>query len=84
MQLATSSVPQNVKEELLRRIRASKKMEEIHALEPEVASALKQARVEGGGLNFEQAAAKSIARMFKMALKELKEMKDDGEEEVEQ
>jgi integrase len=85
MQLATSSVPQNVKEELLRRIRASKKMEEIHALEPEVAQALKQQRTEGGGLSFEQQGAASIVRMFELAMKQMaRNMNAHDKEEDEQ
>jgi integrase len=73
------SMPPHIKERMLKKIRAVKRIEELKPIEVEVGRMNKQAQHEGGVLSFEQQGAKAIARMFTMAMQELKEeiKKDD-------
>jgi hypothetical protein len=77
MDIARLPVPDSVKETLYKRVRAVTKAKELVPINREVGNMQRQAQHEGGGLSFEQQAAKSLMRIIEMAMKEMQRKEKD-------
>lgn len=68
----TLPISEHTKEQMRKKIHAVKKLEELPPIKAKIAQMSKQAQHEAGGLSFEQQAARTVARIFEMAMEELK------------